>query len=359
MRRTTRPWHLFVVALAGYVNRHQLAAIEYLKAENRVLREHVGEKRIRFTDEQRRRLAAKGKALGRSVLREIATLVTPDTILAWHRRLIARKWDYSKRRGPGRPRTGDVIRDLAVRMARENPSWGYTRIMGALDNLGHQVGRGTIASILKENGLEPAPERGKKARWADFLAAHWESIAAIDFFAVEVWTLRGLVTHYVLLVVELHTRHIHVAGITPHPGSCWMIQIARNLSDADDGFLRGKRFLIMDRDSKFTAAFRETLKGAGMESIRLPYRSPNLNAFAERSIRSVKAEALDRLILVGARSLRRALRAYCHHYHAERNHQGLDNRLIEPGKTVGKRQGRVACRSRLGGYLKYYYRDAA
>jgi putative transposase len=184
------PLQMLLLMFAGWVSRQQLEVIEYLKEENRILKERLGGQRIRFTDAERRRLARKAHALGRKALSELETLVTPDTLLRWYRNLIARKWNYSHRRGPGRPRTQHTLVELIIRMALENPSWGYTRILGALANLGHEVGRGTIANILREQGLEPAPERGKHTPWSTFLKAHWECVAATDFFTVEVCTLR-------------------------------------------------------------------------------------------------------------------------------------------------------------------------
>ena len=236
---------MLLLMFAGWVNRHQLDVIEYLQEENRVLKERMGGRRLRFTDAERRRLARKAQALGRKVLNEIETLVTPDTLLRWYRELVASKWDYSHRRGPGRPRIMKTIVDLILRMALDNPSWGYTRIRGALANLGHQVGRGTIANVLKENGIKPAPERDGRTRWSTFLKAHWECLAATDFLSVEVCTFRGFVTHYILFFIDIASRSVHVAGITPHPDNSWMTQIARNITDADAGFLRGKRHLIV------------------------------------------------------------------------------------------------------------------
>jgi len=177
---------MMLVALAGWVNERQLAAIEYLKEENRVLREQLGRKRLRFTDDQRRRLAAKGKVLGRRVLRKLGTIVRPDTILRWYRRLVARKYYGSGKRRPGRPRVMDVIRALAVRMALENERWGYSRIVGELAKVGHTVSRSTVRRILKERGIDQARERLKRMPWSTFLKAHWEAIAAADFFTVEV-----------------------------------------------------------------------------------------------------------------------------------------------------------------------------
>jgi transposase InsO family protein len=304
-------------------------------------------------------LAAKAHRLGRRVLQQFATVVSPDTLLAWHRHLIARKYDGHQRRGPGRPRTITEIRQLVVRMATENRDWGYTRIQGALANLGHDVGRGTIATILRQNGIEPAPDRRRGTTWREFLKAHWDVLAAADFFTIEVWTATGLTRYVVLFVIELATRRVHIAGITAEPDSAWVIQCSRQLTDPVDGFLLGKRFLIHDRDPLFTDTFRETLAATGVETVRLPPKSPNLNAFAERFVRTIKESCLERLILVGEPSLSRAVREFVAHYHEERNHQGLGNVLISPAHDQTPIHERVGCRERLGGLLKYYHRPAA
>jgi transposase InsO family protein len=311
-----------------------------------------------LTDDQRRRLAVRGKAIGRRDLTEVASLVTPDTILRWHRQLIAQKWTH-KRRSPGRRRIMQVIADLVVRMARENPRWGYSRVQGALQNVGHRVGRTTVANILRKHGIDPAPERGKRTTWSQFLKAHWDVIAAADFFTVEVWAPRGLVTFYVFFVIELATRKIEVVGITPGPNEGWMMQVGRNLTDPIDGFLAEKELLILDRDSKYSSAFRDLLKDAGVQIVRLPPRSPNLNAHAERFVRSIKDECLSRVIFFGERSLRKATREFAAHYHRERNHQGLSNRLIEPDNRRGSTFKAIECVQRLGGLLRFYHRAAA
>ena len=244
-------------------------------------------------------------------------------------------------------------------MASENARWGYTRIQGALENLGHRVGRTTIANILRRNGVGPAPERGKHTSWRQFLKAHWSVLAAADFFTVEVWGPRGLVTFYVLFVMELATRRVEIAGVTPNPNDAWMTQIARNLTDPDDGCLSDKRFLILDRDSKYSLDFRTLLNDSGIEIVRLPPRSPNLNAYAERFVRSIKTECLSRMIFFGERSLRKATREYAAHYHRERNHQGLDNRPIDAANDNASAAGAVERSERLGGMLRFYHRVAA
>jgi transposase InsO family protein len=212
---------------------------------------------------------------------------------------------------------------------------------------------------LKAHGIEPAPERKRQTTWKTFIQSHWDVLGAIDFTTIEVWTAGGLVTFYLLFVMEIATRRVHFAGCTPSPDEVWMGQIARNLTDAADGFLIGKRYVLMDRDGKFCPAFRAILKTEGVEAVLLPPRSPNLNAHLERFHRSLKEECLDRMIFFGEKSLQHAAREFLAHYHQERNHQGLDNQLLEPGKEVGQTIGQLECRERLGGLLRYYCRKAA
>jgi len=342
--------------MAGWVNRSQQDVIEYLQVENRILREQVGVRRLRLSDTQRRLLALAAKRVGRKGLFGIGTIVTPDTLLRWSRRLVARKYDGSRARGVGRPKSATEIERLIVTMAQANPGWGYTRIRGALYNLAHEIGRNTIKRILLDHGLKPAPERGKKPSWETFLKSHWGAIAATDFFTVEVLTARGLVRYLVLFVIDLKTRTVEIAGIVRQPDRDWMKQIARNMTDARDGFLRSARYLIHDRDSLFTAEFRGI---RGVETVKLPARSPNLNAYAERFVGSIKSECLSKIIPLGERHLRLVVSEYAAHYHLERNHQGLDNRLIEKARGHPPDVGRVACHERLGGVLKFYYREAA
>jgi putative transposase len=360
MRLVLDPFRLLLVSLAGFLNQQQQDVIEYLHEENRILGEQLGGKGLRFSDEQRRRLAVRAKKLGWRMLHEVTTMVTPATLLGWHRRLIAKKYDGSKKRGPGRPRMRDEIQRLVVRMATENRDWGYRRIQGALANLGPEVARSTIANILKEHGLEPACERERKTTWKEFLSSrHREVIVAADFFTIEAWTRKGLTRFLVLFLIDLPSRRVEIAGVTREAIGLWMSQVARNLSDAAEGFLIGKRYLIHDRDPLFTQEFLEILKSAGVGSVKLPPRSPNLNAYAERFVRTIKESCLERMILFGEGSLRRAIHDFVMHYHHERNHQGLDNQLIMKEESHASRTGAVQRRQRRGGMLNYYYRQAA
>jgi putative transposase len=348
-----------VLTMAGLLNRQQEDLIDYLREENRVLRELLGSGPLRLSDAQRRRLAVRGKRLGPQALTGVAGIVTPDTILRRYRKLIAKKYDGSVRRTPGRPMTPRKIAELVVRMAVENPKWGYTRIRAALGNIGHEIARNTVKRILQDHGIEPAPERGRRLPWKTFLQAHWEGLAATDLFTVEVLTLAGLRRYFVFFVIELKTRRVKIAGIHHQPYGKWMEQMARNLSDVFDGFLRNSRHLIHDRDPLYTRAFGEILKSSGVQPIRLPPRSPNLNAYAERFVRSIKEECLNRVVLLGESHLRLIVHEYVEHYHRERNHQGLDNQLLERAPPPANQDAGVQRRKRIGGLLNYYHREAA
>jgi transposase InsO family protein len=353
--------HGLIAMVAGWLQRHQQQVITYLIEENRVLKAQLGGRRLRLTDTERRRLAALAHPLGRKRLKEVALLATPDTLLRWYKRLIAQKFDGSKRRTHlGRPPVAEEIEQLVMRMAEENPSWGYRRLQGALANLGHAIDKLTVRNILRRHHLEPAPQRRKAGMsWRQFLKLHWEVLAATDFFTVEVATWHGLVTYYVLIVMELATRRVQVAGITPHPTAAFMQQCARQLTDPCEGFLLGKRYLLHDRDTKYTQAFDALMKESGVEPIVLPPRSPNLNAHCERFVRSIKEEVLEQMVMLGECALYYAIQQYLTHYHMERNHQGLDNRLIAPEGAVGCQTGHVLRREHLGGLLSYYHREAA
>ena len=316
---------LVVASLLGWLQREQTEAIRYLREENRVLKAQLGNRRLRLTDDERRRLANVGAQLGRGRLMQVAMIVTPDTILRWHRELIARKWTYANRR-PGRPAVLAEIRRLLARMATENPTWGYTRIQGALKNVGHRVARSTVAAILKEQGIPPSGARSTS--WQTFLRAHWRAIVAADFFTTEVWTTRGLMTMYTVFVIELHSRRVQIVGSTPHPNEAFMLQMMRELT-ARDSMHSGKRLFLCDRDRKWSLAVRHLLERSGVQVIQTPFRAPNCNAHAERFVRSIKEECLKRVIPLGEQHFRRTLAEYVVHYHHERKHQGLGNALIE------------------------------
>src|SRR4051794_16945576 len=355
------PFQFLLIAIAGWMNQRQQQAIEYLREENRVLREQLGDRRVRFNDDQRRRLAVRAKGLGRKLLAEVASLVTPDTLLAWHRKLIAHKYDGHDKRWPGRPRTEEQLENLVIRMAEENRTWGYRRIQGAMSHLGHTLARSTIADILRRHGIEPAPKRGRKANWKEFLTQHWELIVAADFFTVEVWTARGLKRFLVLFFIDLSTRKVEFAGTASTANGLWMSQIGRRVTDAVDGILNGKRYLIHDRDPLFTTEFQDILASVGVAAVKLPPQSPNLNAYAERFVRSIKESCLERLVLFGENSLLTAVREFVLHYLEERNHQGKGNQLLFPRAVLSNAppHAKVRCQQRLGGLLKYYDREAA
>jgi hypothetical protein len=225
--------HLLLMGLTGWLERREQEAVAYLVEDNRLLRRQINGRQLRFTDGDRRRLATRAHRVGRPTLQKIATIATPDTFLRWHRQLIARKWTYA-----GTPRRREVILEIrrpVVRMAAENPTWGYTRIPNALMNLGHRVGRSTIARILKAQGLPPVPDR--PTSWQTFLRAHWGAIAGADFFTTEVWTWRGLVTYYTVFAIDLASRRVQILGSTPHPQALFMEQAVRTLTMADTGLV--------------------------------------------------------------------------------------------------------------------------
>ena len=354
-------WLRLLGYVTGLVNQELLLRNEYLVAENRILKARING-RLRLSDGEKATLAEIAKRLGRKALQDIARVAKPDTLLAWYRKLIAQKFDGSKRRGScGRPRVELAVEELVVKLARENSSWGYDRIAGAMANLGHRISDQSVGNLLRRHGIPPAPERQKNTTWKDFIRAHMSALAGSDFFTAEVITWHGLVTYYVLFFLHLDSRRVSIAGIPDHPELCWMEQMARNATLEGWGFLHSRCYLLHDRDTKFSESFRDTLAAGGVKPLKLPARSPNLNAFTERWVRSVKEECLSKLLLFGEASLRRVLAEYVEHFHAERNHQGKGNVLLFPSsdRATSNGSGRVRCQERLGGLLKYYHREAA
>jgi putative transposase len=331
--------------------------IAVLRHQLKVLRRQV--KRPEFRPADRAALAVLSRALPRS--RWSIFLVTPDTILRWRRRLVTRKWTQPYRRG-GRPPLAEHLVALIVRLARENPRWGYRRIQGELKKLGIRVSATTIRTVLLGNGLRPVPRRGS-VTWRAFLRAQAAGIIATDFFTVETVRLKTL---YVLFYIELHTRQVRVAGVTDHPTGAWVVQRARERSiemESLDG-ATGPRFLLRDRDSKFTRAFDDVFTADGTQILKTPVQAPNANAHAERWVRTVRQECLDWLLIWGRRHLECVLDEYVRHYNSERPHRSLELRApatvddqSHPGAVTAAAS--IQRRDRLGGLVHEYYQAAA
>jgi putative transposase len=294
-------------------------------------------------------LAALARLLPRR--RRRGLIVTPQTLLRWHRELVSRKWTQPRRRA-GRPAVEDRVLQLVLRFARENPRWGYPRIAGELLKLGTRVSPSTVRRLLLAAGLTPAPRRSGPS-WRDFLRQQAASMIACDFFTVETISLRRF---YVLFFIELESRRVHLAGCTTNPTGGWVTQQARNLGFT--GLLEQMRFLIHDRDSKFSAGFDEVFRSEAIEVIHTPIRAPRANAYAERFVRTVRAECLDWLLILGGRHLERVLRLYTTHYNGERPHRGLA--LLPPAPATATTSGdEIRRRDRLGGLIHEYHRAAA
>jgi putative transposase len=316
-----------------------------LRHELIVLRRRVGRPNCRPAD--RVLLAALARLLPRD--RWGSVFVRPETIRRWHRTLVSRRWTYPQRR-PGRPATDPEIRALILRMAHENPAWGYRRIHGELAGLGVRAAASTIWAILQEAGIDPAPRRSSET-WCAFLRSQASGIISCDFFTVETVLLRRF---YVLVFIELATRKVYLAGVTANPTSEWATQQARNIIETFIDRSEPIRFLIHDRDSKFTAAFDEVFRSEAIRIIRTPVRAPRANAFIERWIGSIRRECLDRILILNRRHLERVLPAYIHHHNSHRPHRSLNQRppdLPEPVSTPVSDLGHVRRRDVLGGLI--------
>jgi putative transposase len=290
-----------------------------LRHQLRVLSRQVGRLRLRRRD--RLFMATMSTVLPRA--RWSSFLVSPQTLLRWHRELVRRKWTYRRTSVGGRPPISEEVRDLILRMGRENPRWGCIRIRGELLKLGIRVSATKIRTLLRATGVGPAPRRSGPT-WREFLRAQARGILALDFFTVETAWLRTL---YVLFAIEVGSRHVQVLGITGNPDSAWVTQQARNLAMGER--LGGIRFLIRDRDSKFTGPFDVVFRTEGVKAIQTPIRAPRANAFAERWVRTVRTECLDWMLVLSRRHLERVLRTYTSHYNARRPHRGLHLRTPE------------------------------
>jgi putative transposase len=322
-----------------------------LRHELAVLRRQVA--RPRLDERDRVFLAAASQLLGRA---SRSFFVRPDTLLGWHRQLVRRRWTYGGRR-PGRPAVSEGIRELVLRMARENPRWGYQRIVGELAGVGVRVSATTVAKILRQAGVSPAGTRAQLS-WRDFLRAHADSIIACDFFVVETLWLGRL---YVLFFLELGSRRVHVAGCSANPDGGWTAQQARQLAWSLAERATLARFLI-DRDSKFSRVFDEVFRSEGVEIIRTPFRAPQANAFAERWVGTVRRDCLDWLLISSRRQLERVLRVYVDHYNTHRPHRSLGLTPPAPGSRLhlvaSNPPDRIHRRDRLGGLIHEYARAA-
>jgi putative transposase len=353
--------HLLGLALL-FLRTEQSKEVELiaLRHEVTILRRQV--RRPRYEPADRALLAALSRLLPRS---SWATFdVTPATLLSWHRRLVAKRWTYPHR-PPGRPPVDDQTTALVLRLAAENPRWGYRRIQGELGKLGVRLAASTISRIMKDHGLGPAPRR-RGPTWREFLRAQASGVVATDFFHVDTVLFKRL---YVLFFIELGRRRVWITGVSAHPNAAWVIQQARNVTGDLTNADIAPKFLVRDRDTRYVASFDEVFKAEGTEILRTPFRTPNANAFAERFVRTVRSECLDHLLVVNEAHLERILRSYVGHYNGYRPHQGLSQEIPArecasppPAATdpvsrhwhLGRHPGRIRRHDRLGGLIHEY-----
>ncbi|MFC1677372.1 integrase core domain-containing protein [Planctomycetota bacterium] len=350
-----------VGCIAYCIDKELYKAIDYLREQVRVLVEHQEKqnKRIILTNRQRMRIAAKAKRLSRKMLEQCTELFTADTVMGWYNKLITEKYDGSSNRGKvGRPPITLEIVNLVIKFKEENPRWGYQKITDQVVYLGYKISKSSVKNILIENGYDPEPDLTVRSTWHEFLRSHWDVITACDFFTIELLAGRKLVRCTVFFVIEFSTRKVFFAPIKLQPDGNYMRQVARILTDCEDGFLKGKRYLIHDRDPLYrTEGFYDTLQSSGIEPIKLPAKSPDLNSIAERFVKSVKYDCLNYLILSSVKQLEYTLNHFQQYYHHERIHQSL-GRIIEP-KYKTDETSEIVCIERLGGLLKSYHRLAA
>ena len=324
-----------------------------LRHELMVLRRKAGRPHLRRSDKLF--LTALSRLLPRE--RWSAFIVTPGTLLRWHRELVRRKWTHKSRRAGGRPPLGPKLADLVVRMAKDNPRWGYLRIKGECQKLGLRVSATSVKKVLLAGGLDPAPRRDGPS-WSEFLRSQAEGIIACDFFTVETAFLKTL---YVLFFIEVGSRRLHVTAATRHPNGTFVTQQARNLCFTLDERDEPARFLVHDRDAKFAGSFDEVFRTESIRVIRTPFRSPQANVFAERAVKTLRHEVLDWTLILGRRHLDRVLASYARHYNAARPHRGIDLRTpdwqshVEPVEIVPK----IERRELLGGLIHEYHAVAA
>jgi putative transposase len=346
-------YHAFLLLLARATDRELAIYLDYLKAENKILRARLPQC-IVPTAQERRQLMRLGKPLGPAI-KDLITIVSPKTFLRWLRAEGAPPAARTPR-GPGRPPTPDLLRELVLRIAGET-GWGYSRILGELQKLGlGTVCRNTVKNILRQNGFDPGPQRGEGS-WADFIKRHAATLWACDFFSKPVWTLRGLVDVYVLFFIHVDSRRVHIAGLTAHPDRVWMTQQARNLAIIFGEQSVAPKILLRDHDTKFVGEFDAILEAEGIAVKPVGPRAPNLNAYAERWVQSIKHECLDHFCVFGEDHLRHLLGCYTDYYHRQRPHQAKENRPLTVVGSATEQPAdpaNIICEERLGGLLRHY-----
>ena len=350
----------FLRLMKSALNDSRDAVIRYLTAQLKWIQKHLSKRPIPSNNEKAM-LSRVAKAVDQAWLERSFNFFQPSTLFRWYRELILKKWDYShlQPKKSGRPRVDRELEELVVQLALENPHDGFSTIVGRLKILGMETNEQTVKNILQRNGIPSSPDRKEGMSWQEFIDTHWDTLIATDFFTWEVLAPYGLVTYYVLFFIRLKDRKVHIAGLTTNPNGNWMAQVARNLTDPEDGFLKSGETLIHDRGGQYCPHFKRILEEAVIRCQALPPQSPNLNAFAERFVRTVKDQCLSRLLVTSEEGLRKALKEFAEHYHHERPHQGIGNviPLPRPEDRIGDRNGRIMKKSRLGSLLNFYHRE--
>jgi hypothetical protein len=351
-------WMLFAV-LSALVDDTTRKQIEYLIAETQVLRTQLrkatGRKRIFLTDDQRRLLAVKAKAIGSKALAEITDLFSPATILGWYSKLVAKKYDGSNAHKTGRKRTDIVLVELALKLAKDNPDWGSLRIAHMMTYLGHKISGCTVRRIMRDNGIDPDREYKKKLTWDKFIKSHMHVMMGCDFFQVEVFTLRGLVRCSVLFFLELNSRRVHIVPSVVNPTSQWVDQQIKNHCNFNDGIFDNRTYLIHDRDPLFTAEkVQDTLETSGVKSVKIAPCAPDQNAFCESWVATCRREILDKMVFTSKKQLDSALAEFETYYNRWRVHSGLNGNIIDP--LPQDEDGEIVCHEFIGGLLKGYRR---
>ena len=357
-----------IATIARLLCRELTLQNEYLRLENKILKSRI-EKRIVFTENERRTLIDSALAMGRGLMEQVVSIVKPKTILAWQLKLENEKWDYSDRRkkNPGRPGIAWDIEQMVCRMAREN-QWGYKRIQGELEKLDITISKSSVANILRRNGLPPSPER-KELTWREFLARHAAVFLCGDMFRKEVWTFKGLTTAYVFFVIHLQTRRVILSRATFSPTNQWLRQQIRHVFwECEDQGIE-PRFFLRDNDILYPMEMGAFLKSCGVDTVKTPFQAPNANSHAERYVLSCKKECLNHLLIFGLNRLQHVLDCYSLFFNEHRPHQGIDNRIPAEYHKLDSRHrvrmpvnvssGNIVRKDSLGGLLKSYYRRAA